>query len=152
MSPPRTLAAMIPTIAGKALGKRGLAYAGLLTEWASIVGPRFAERTAPHRLAFPPGQREGATLHLRVAGAFALELQHMEPQLLERINGFFGYKAVARIKLVQAPVLRPPTRKEPLRPLAPAEIQAVDAAAAVVSDEGVAAALARLGKAIIARV
>lgn len=142
---------MIPVVASKVLGKRGLAYGGMLAEWPSLVGPRFAERTAPHRLVFPPGKREGATLHLRVSGGFALELQHMQPLLLERINGFFGYKAVEKIKLIQAPVFRLAVLKDPLRTLAPAEIEAVDRAVSGVADEGVAAALARLGKAMLAR-
>ena len=31
----------------------------------------------------------------------ATELQHLEPQVLERINGFFGYAAVKRLRLIQ---------------------------------------------------
>ena len=35
------------------------------------------------------------------AGPFAITLQHVEPQIVERVNRFFGYAAVTRIALRQ---------------------------------------------------
>jgi hypothetical protein len=83
---PRPLAATVGGLAKKTIGKRGFAEAGLITGWEDIVGPELAASCWPDRLTFTPGRRDGGTLRIRVAGGFALELQHMEPQLLERIN------------------------------------------------------------------
>ena len=85
--------------------RRGLAEAKLLTEWPTIVGPALATRCHPIRLS-SRSDRPGGMLVLHVAGAAALELQHSEPQILERINGYFGYGAVGRLRLIQAPLPR----------------------------------------------
>lgn len=114
MAAPRTLAGVVPKIASKAMAKRGLAFGPLIADWPSIVGASVADRAVPFKLVFPPGRKGDATLHLRVTGAAALELQHREAQVLERINGFFGYAAVARLRLVQAP----PAIERKARPLA----------------------------------
>src|SRR3954462_10984732 len=101
MSAPRPLARIVPKVAGKALGKKGMAFGTLITDWATIMGPDPARRTLPQTPAFPPGQREGATLHLKVAGSAARDLQRVEPQLIDRIIALFGSRAIARISLIQ---------------------------------------------------
>jgi hypothetical protein len=109
----------------------------------------------PDRLAFPRGRSGGATLHVRVAGAAALELQHLAPQIVERINVFFGYAAVDRIALVQGPITVPPARPEAEAPASvPADrAAAIDREAAVIDDPELRAAIAGLGRAIaVARV
>ena len=103
---PRPLAASLGALSKRALGRRGFAEAGLITEWDAIVGPELAAASQPDRLTFPPGRRDGGTLRLTVAGPVATELQHLEPVVIERINGYFGYRAVERILLVQGPVRR----------------------------------------------
>jgi hypothetical protein len=103
MAAPRTLAGVVPAIAAKAMQKRGLAFGPLLADWASIVGPWLADRCVPFKLTFPPGKRSDAVLHLKIESSAALELQHSEQQVLERINAFFGYGAVARSKPLLVP-------------------------------------------------
>ncbi|MGH7090526.1 MAG: DUF721 domain-containing protein, partial [Stellaceae bacterium] len=126
------------------------AVAQLVTEWAAIVGPDWAEKMAPERLSFPPGERRDGTLHLRVAPALALEVQHRAPLLLERINGFFGYGAVARLKLVQGPLPRASRPKRPDPPVLPAaEKAALDRRLAGIEDEELREALRRLGTAVL---
>jgi hypothetical protein len=149
----QALAASLPKIAGKALGKRGLAEGGLVTDWTAIVGEQLADATLPVKLAFPGRERREGTLHLRVAGAIALELQHLEPQLIERINAYLGYGAVARLKLERGPLPRPVRRRlsEPKAPpLAPAETAAIDRSVADIADEGLRQSLARLGATLAA--
>ena len=75
-------------------------------------GPR-AGRPVSNRSRLGNGTgRAGGVLVLHVAGAAALELQHSELQILERINGFFGYPAITRLRLIQAPPLRSSARPE----------------------------------------
>ncbi|HUC60804.1 MAG TPA: DUF721 domain-containing protein [Alphaproteobacteria bacterium] len=153
---PRSLASLMPRLARPALGKRGLAEASLMTDWAAIAGAEIAGHALPERLDFARGARLDGTLHLKVESGWALALQHWEPQLLERINGSLGYKAVARLKLHQGPL---PARKDPgpapAPPLDPARRAALEAeiAAAVASleDPALRAAAARLGLALLAR-
>jgi hypothetical protein len=143
----RRLPDLLTRVLEPAARRRGLAEAKLLAEWPTIVGPGLAARCHPIRLG-QRADRAGAVLLLHVAGAAALELQHSEPQILERINGFFGYDAVGRLRLIQAPL---PRRIAP--PPAPANRSVSDAdeteiAQAVrdIRDPGLRAALQGLGR------
>jgi len=143
----RRLPDLLGRILDPAARRRGLAEARLLTEWPAIVGPELAARSQPVRLSHRP-ERAGGVLSLHVAGAAALELQHSEPQVLERINGFFGYPAVARLHLIQAPLRRAgQPRPPPPRPhLTGAEESAIAAAVDGIADPGLQAVLAALGR------
>ena len=88
----------------RAFGQQGFAEPGILLRWHEIVGDTLARFTLPERLSFPHGERSRGTLHLKVDGQFALEVQHLEPMIVERINTFFGYGAVAKIAILQAPI------------------------------------------------
>jgi hypothetical protein len=127
--------------------RRGLAEAKLLTEWPTIVGPGLASRCQPIRLG-KSTDRQGGVLVLHVAGTAALELQHSEPQVLERITGFFGYPAASRLRLIQAP---PPGRSSrPARPvkrsMSGAEETALAEAVRDIRDPGLRGALEGLGR------
>lgn len=135
---------LLPEAAARAYRKHGFAESRLLTDWAAVVGERLAEISLPEKLS-----RDGA-LTVRVSPAFALELQHMEPKILERIAGFFGHRAVTRIKLRQGEVepVAPPATIRP-RDLTEDEDAALGARLAGIEDEGLRAALDRLGRAVI---
>ena len=144
----KRLPEMLTRVLDPAARRRGIASAGLLTDWPAIVGPNLAARCQPLKLG---RDRSGAggILHLRISGAAALELQHSEPQVLERINGYFGFPAVAKLRLVQAPLPPVPRRRPPeARALAPAEVAEVEATVAPIMDESLRGALAALGRAI----
>ena len=147
----RALAALLPKAAGAVFRRRGFAEANILTHWPDIVGAQIAADTAPQRLIFPTGSRRGGTLHVHVAGALATELQHLEPLVVERINTFFGYGAVARFKLVQAPLPPAPQPANRAQPLAldAAEEETLRDAVAGVDDEGLRRALAGLGRVVL---
>lgn len=152
MQGPQRIGRQLSTIAGKALGKHGLAFGALLTDWATIVGPRLADQTSPLKLAFPKGAREDAVLHLRVSSPAALLLQHEEPQVLERINAFFGWRAVSRLKLIHGgPALKQPPRAPVPKRLAPEVEAEIAAHAATVESPEIRDALERLGRAIAGR-
>jgi len=150
MQGPQRIGRQVTTIAQKALGKQGLAFGSLLTDWADIVGTRLADQTVPLKLAFPRGKRDCAVLHLRVSSPAALLLQHEEPQVLQRINAFFGWKAVERLKLVHGgPVLKSSTPPPPLpRHLSSVEEQRLQSRVAEIPPGDLREALERLGRAV----
>ncbi len=115
---PRAIASLIGKSSRAALVKRGFAQADILTHWSSIVGPNLANFSSPEKLSYSRQSNKDATLRIRVAPGWAPEFQHFEPLLIERINSFFGYRAVSRLQLFQAPVQKSKTKKpEPPRPL-----------------------------------
>ncbi len=95
-----------------ALRSKGFAQAEVVTRWAYIVGPELAESTLPVGLRFPRGDRMGATLTVRCESAFAPLLSHKAGRVIEMVNSFFGYQAVAKLDVKQGPLPRQP-RKMP---------------------------------------
>src|SRR5260370_40436727 len=100
-----------------AFRRRGSAASELLTRWKEFVGTERAAHAEPVKLEWPrevngePG--EPATLVLRVEGPVSIEIQHQSAVILERINRFFGWQAVGRITLRQAPLSRPKVKAAP---------------------------------------
>ena len=145
----RVLAATLPAVARRALGQRGFAEGGLVTEWPSIVGKAIADRCQPTRSRpMRPGHRSEGTLTLRVEPGFALELQHLEPQIIERINGHYGYAAIGRLILHQGPLNAQRRRSPAPRPLSAAEEAELHSRVATVEDDTLRDALERLGRAM----
>ncbi len=142
---PRGLAAVLSKVTRPLFRARGFDTAGLLTDWPDIVGRPLADHTLPERLG-----RNGA-LAVRVDdGGWALELRHLEPVVLERIAGYFGYRAVTRLALVQRPLpARPAPRRRSPRALDAAEEATLDARLSDAGDPDLRAALERLGRAVI---
>lgn len=101
---------LLPAVGGVAFKRFGFAQGQLLGRWREVVGPVYARWSIPDSLRFPPGKKSGGTLTIRVEGPFATQLQHVTPQIIERINRIFGYAAVERIKIVQGDVTPPAER------------------------------------------
>ncbi len=118
----KAVGSFVPKLTQKAFERYGFPAAALLTEWAVIAGRDIASFTAPERLKWPrrmerpddaAGPSEvaanvpvGATMVLRVEGPRAIEVELRKEQLLERINGYFGFRAVTELRFVQAPLHR----------------------------------------------
>jgi hypothetical protein len=146
----RPLADLVRRTLADTFARQGFASTELVTHWTEIVGAEIAEHCEPLRLKWPRGgdvdAPEPATLMLRVEGPVAIEIQHLSPVILERVNRFFGWRAVGRLALRQAPLARRPA--PPVRP-APDPLAAAQVARTLdVADEDLRNALARLGAAI----
>ena len=142
-----------------ALKARGFANMEIIARWNEIVGPQFAGRTRALQMKWPPrgtksdpdAAREGAVLVMAAAGGCAIELQHMTPQIIERINATLGWRCVTGLQLRQQPVAQKPGRPTQRPPLSPQEAERLLAATAMVEDEKLREALLRLGKGVIQR-
>jgi hypothetical protein len=146
----KSIALSVSKVAAPVLGRRGLAEAEMILGWAAVVGEDLARDTLPIKLTFGKGERTDGTLHLKVVSAAAPEVRHREPQIVERINGFFGYRAVAHLKLTQGPLPNAPLPgPKPPRPLAKAETIALAQSLDGIVDPALKAALERWGQAVL---
>ena len=91
---PRPLGALIPALTKPVFRKRSPAGAQLMADWAGVVGPALSSVTSP--LRFTAG-----TLTIGCAGPVAMELTHLAPQLIGRINAHLGKPMVERLRFVQ---------------------------------------------------
>jgi hypothetical protein len=136
---------------------RGFAITSLLSEWPAVVGEELARFTAPDKLVWPRRTEDreaattqsawrtgGAILVLKVDGPRAIELQHRSEQILERVNMYFGYRAIAQLRFLQAPLPR-----AKIKATAPVVFTAEEPSPALgLADAGLAKALGRLGAGI----
>src|SRR5215471_13688845 len=106
----KPLSVLLSDVFSDAYAKQGFAARELVTRWAEIAGPEIAAHAEPIRIQWPrpvEGQpQQPATLVLRVEGPMALEIQHSADVILQRVNRFFGWSAVGRLALRQAPLSR----------------------------------------------
>ncbi|MBK0401014.1 DUF721 domain-containing protein [Limibaculum sp. M0105] len=81
--------------------KQGFAESAVLLRWPEIVGAALSALCHPVKVSYGRGAELGATLLVRAEGPAALEVEHRAPQILERINAHYGYRAIARIRITQ---------------------------------------------------
>ena len=108
----RAIADLMPEIGRTAFRRFGFVQSSVVTRWPEIVGERHARVCMPEAIRFPPGEKTEGILQLVVVPAHAPLIQHVVPEIVERVNRFFGYKAVARVKLRQGEV-KPPAGTRP---------------------------------------
>ena len=104
----RPLADVLRKTLTDAFAKQGFASVELVTRWPEIVGAEIAAHSQPEKIQWPrtPQARnapEPGTLLLRVEGPAAVEIQHLSEVILQRVNQFFGWQAVAGVRLRPAP-------------------------------------------------
>jgi hypothetical protein len=151
----KAVGSMLPSLTRKAFERFGFSTAALLMDWPRIVGADLARCTAPDRLKWPRvsekadddggPERRGATLVLRVDLGRGIDVQYRARQIIERINTHFGYRAIAELRIIQAPVegaLPPAPAAQPMRRAFDRSETAPMVAA--IADDGLRAALERM--------
>ena len=118
----RPIAELMPEVGRTAFRRFGFVQSSVVTRWPEIVGERHARVCMPEAIRFPPGEKSDGILQLLVVPAHAPMISHAIPEIIERVNRFFGYNAVTRVKLRQGAV-QPPAAKE--RPTAPPSLRPI---------------------------
>lgn len=144
----RSVADMLPDVGRAAFRKFGFVQSSVVSRWPEIVGPRYAGVSTPESIKFPHGQRADGLLTLLVDGAHAPMMQHVAPAIVERVNRFFGYNAVARVAIRQGPAAKPAERRAPPS-LQPVPVELGDSLRAI-GDPELRACLASLAGALAA--
>ncbi len=125
----RSISDLMPEIGRAAFRRFGFIQSSVVSRWPEIVGERYADVSLPESIRFPRGEKEGGTLHLMVSGAHATLMQHITPEIIERVNRFFGYGAISQVRFRQGVVTPPKQREKRVAPppsLKPAPIELGD--------------------------
>jgi len=118
----RSVSELLPDVGAASFRKFGFVQHSIVSRWGEIVGERYARVSIPESIKFPQGKREQGVLSLIVSGAFAPTMQHVAPEIIDRVNRFFGYPAVAKIAIRHGQVKAPAKAAPPpsLKPLSEA--------------------------------
>lgn len=144
----------------RAAATHGFAEPEVLLRWPEIVGEGLSGLCTPVKVTYPRDHGLAATLVVRSAGARATEVEHMGPRIVERVNQFYGYRAVGRLKVVQtaAPAdsgfaEAPSPFTGPSPAAEPSDTDRADAARMTgdIRDPGLREALTRMGAYVLAK-
>jgi hypothetical protein len=113
---PRAIAELMPEVGRTAFRRFGFIQSSVVTRWPDIVGPTHARICMPEAIRFPPGEKRDGILQLVVVPAHAPMISHVIPEIIERVNRFFGYSAVAKVKIRQGAVQPPADERRPTAP------------------------------------
>lgn len=102
--PARPVSELVPQIGRAAFRRYGFVQSSVVTRWPEIVGDHHAKVCTPESIRFPPGEKSDGILQLVALPGHATMIQHVTPEIIERVNRFFGYRAVAKVKIRQGAV------------------------------------------------
>jgi hypothetical protein len=132
---------------------RGFAQSRLLTHWAEIAGLDVSSIARPVEVSYARGGM-GATLTLLTTGAQAPMLEMQKEQIRAKVNSVYGYNAIARVRITQTAATgfaegqvdfaAKPKKIDEIIP-DQAVVQRAAETTQAVGDEGLRAALERLG-------
>ena len=106
--------------------KNGFVTPRIIFDWKLIVGEYLAKYTTPLKIHFPANKNHDGTLHIEVISAQSPIIQQLQPEIIEKIAVYCGFKAVARIKLIHTNKLPQEIAEIKKRPLNAEEIVALD--------------------------
>jgi hypothetical protein len=152
----RPLADLIAPALGKTLAARGFAAADVVMAWPEIIGERLAAFSEPSGLEWPRGRAHdertrGATLVIRIEPGFALDVQHLAPLILDRVNAYFGWRCVEKLSIRQGRVEKRAMRVPSAPQADAAAIARAEEIAGDVTDEALRQSLTRLGAHVLAK-
>ena len=155
MSKTRPISDLVPGLAQRIIGRRGLLFGKMVMEWSHIVGSEIASKATPINLRFAgkSNQKSQATLHISVQGAFALEISYQKALIIEQLNMFFGYPAIRDIKIIQQIYITDNKKQNSStrRSLTSEEECSLDGMVTAIQENDLQTALKNLGKAILSR-
>jgi hypothetical protein len=144
--PPRAITPVAKVLT-PLLRDTALTVTELEARWEAIVGATLAKLTQPEKLT---GAKESRTLTLRAHAAAAPMVQHQTGLILERLR-LAGSDAV-KLHIRHGAAVKPIANVAPLkRKLDATEAALLDTSLASIQDDGLRAALKRLGEAVTLR-
>ena len=99
----KSLLKITENIVEKNLSRLGSIQNHIFFNWAHIAG-QYADITIPYKIKFGRKKNIDGQITIKVQNGFGLEVQYAIPLLLDQINARFGFKAISKIKIIQADI------------------------------------------------
>lgn len=161
--PPVQIAELTNALMDPIMAKKAGINTMILGVWDEIVGPDFEECSRPEKIIWPRqkgsmqsdpesgGGLEPGQLTIACEGSRALFLSHQQSEIIARINSFFGFPAINRIKIIQKAVQKQVKVSKKLRNLQKNERQELNSMLDGMEDDKLKQALTKLGEAVLSK-
>lgn len=85
----------------KSFGKKyGFINSDIILNWELITGADLSKLLLPVKIAFPMNERKNGVLWVKIKNAsMSAVVQYQFPVIIDRVNTYFGYRAIAQVKL-----------------------------------------------------
>ena len=111
----KSLLKITENIIEKNLSRLGSIQNHIFFNWVHIAG-QYANITIPHKIKFGRKKNIDGQITIKVQNGFGVEVQYAIPILLDQINARFGFKAISKIKIIQADIQNNfEIKKEPMK-------------------------------------
>ena len=147
----KTIGTNVTKIVKPLISKRGFGNSEIINNWVNIVGNKLAQNIMPQKISYNSNSNLDGVLLLRVnSSSVALEIQYVEKQIINKINTYFGFRAIGRIKIIQGPIPSPERKlTSKIRSIAKTDKIELERKLTSIKDPDLRVALAALGTAII---
>ena len=91
----------LPKIIDKNIKKRNFVEITLIKQWKEIIGQDIAKYCWPIKIVFSDIKNSNGIIFLKTKRGRSMEIEFKNDEIIEKLNQYFGYKAINKISVVQ---------------------------------------------------
>jgi len=91
----------LPKILKTKLKKANFVDISVIKNWKEIVGDDIAKNCWPIKIFFSDGNNSNGKITIKVKRGWSLEIEYKNQEIIEKLNQYFGYKAISKINIIQ---------------------------------------------------
>ena len=91
----------LPKILKTKLKKVNFVDMSVIKNWKEIVGDDIAKNCWPIKIFFSDGNNSNGKIAIKVKRGWSLEIEYKNQEIIEKLNQYFGYKAISKINIIQ---------------------------------------------------
>ena len=108
--PTKQLSWYISKISKPFFNRQGFLKSYIIDNWKEIVGKEYYKNSIPEKLRI---QKGGGVLTIATDGATSTEMEYIKTDIIKKINDYYGYRAVNRIRFRNSFIQDEVTEKKP---------------------------------------
>tara|TARA_B100000470_G_C19715026_1_gene357244 strand:+ start:202 stop:573 length:372 start_codon:yes stop_codon:yes gene_type:complete len=91
----------LPKIIDKNIKERNFVEITLIKQWKEIIGQDIAKYCWPIKIVFSDIKNSNGIIFLKTKRGRSMEIEFKNDEIIEKLNQYFGYKAINKISVVQ---------------------------------------------------
>jgi len=91
----------LPKVIDKNIKERNFVEITLIKQWKEIIGQDIAKYCWPIKIVFSDIKNSNGIIFLKTKRGRSMEIEFKNDEIIEKLNQYFGYKAINKISVVQ---------------------------------------------------